>query len=273
MQARLPRELRDLVYTHLVSMVWGKHRSYYSSDFSCDCEKSHYGGDDFEGVRDDVARSKPACIKLKCDNLSNYSADVLGPETHRELAETWYSNDRGFYLNEWRVVGSFLQNDVWKAAISPKEHVRAIRTSIEAIDFEKPLDGKPESYRHEHVELLQDMLYGLRGLKKGSSFCLEITLYPHILAEPNANTINGLETIFAALKQVQGEGLNVLICPPYAGPRNALQLYCGPVMPVLEWLKRTRNLLDKKGGAWSDDMSGLTMTKQDRIWYDLMRSK
>jgi hypothetical protein len=273
MQTRLPREVRDLIYTHLILSMRSKCQRYEHTDISCTCPTNHYSGGFYNGVKDEAARSKPPCMKLKDEKLLAYTPDTIDSETHRELAEAWFSNG-GLYWVRWRLLGPFLANDVWHAGLDPKEHVRALTTAVYASEFVARSDGNRKGSKQDTIELLIDTLHGSRDMEKGSFFCLRVQFYNYIsgVCTRGADFLAGLEAVFAVLGLLQKDGVNVLVYPEGLRASQALQSFCGPVPSVQEWLSRAYEYQGMNLLTWQD-LEGLPTARQDRVWYELMPVK
>jgi hypothetical protein len=128
----------------------------------------------------------------------------------------------------------FLHNDVWAAGLNPEGRFRALTTIIAEDDFEDDFEdefeGEPGSYRLETVQFSKHTLHAPPGLNKGFSVCLQILLHYQNLDMPHAHFIRGIEPVSAALRELDDEGINVLVYPENIRPRQALQLFCGPLL-------------------------------------------
>ncbi|KAF2117131.1 hypothetical protein BDV96DRAFT_644564 [Lophiotrema nucula] len=119
--ARLPRELRDMVYEYLVLPglfdVLGHWRDP-SRSITLPGPELWFERVDGEGVR------QPEVARL--------SVDMIGVEMRTEIAETWYRASTFRFAVHLELVRKFLDTDHWNAELNPYSLVKKVLLSIDA---------------------------------------------------------------------------------------------------------------------------------------------
>jgi hypothetical protein len=243
MQAALPRELRDMVYCHVIQQL----------------------GPWFVRIlKDEFTRNQRIPDRFRFSD--EYSESSMNFETLNELAQMWYRRQL-FYFYGYSTIEHFLPADLWGSGINPRDHIRTIGTDILVSDM---------AYRVSCVfprEAIKKSLFSLLALMPGTSFCLEIHIPFAHLAHPCDILMERLEYIFDILKTLENHGLNILVFPRLCSDTvqvsKAVKLLRGPVPSVEEWLHKAQTISGTLRGN-TRDVTGVDMSKEDRMWFDLL---
>jgi hypothetical protein len=116
MQELLPRELRDMIYAHLLG-----------DPYIIPCHiTSQYETDEMD--KKYPTRSA----------LSQYphvgDIEYVGRDTKTELAESWYALSR-FHLSSHADVNELLDHDIWDVGLEPRMYVRQVHAVLDPGDY------------------------------------------------------------------------------------------------------------------------------------------
>jgi hypothetical protein len=242
MQAALPRELRDMVYSHVIDKL----------------------GPRFVRILQDES-TRNWYIPNEVRFSDEYNESSVDSKTLNELAQMWYQR-RLFYFDGTATVEPFLRADFWGSGINPKDHIRTIGIWIWASDMVFDLITR---------EAFKRRLHCLLSLAPGTSLCLEIGIPLALIAYHRHNLMEPLEYVFDILKTLENRGLNVLVFPMSDSDTvpvsKAIKLLRGPVPSVAEWLHKVQII---SGALPGDpvDVTDVDMSKDERMWYDLLIS-
>ncbi|KAH8726403.1 hypothetical protein GQ44DRAFT_725988 [Phaeosphaeriaceae sp. PMI808] len=200
MCAKLPREIRDMIYSHLVFL---DGETIYPGTFTYPI----YSESSIEVEVDyELGQAIKAFIGGTLDTIEmggwTLNADFVGQGMARENAELFYSINSGFYIQNALYLTDFLTNDRTRTGLKPYEHIRGpislgIWTAI-AQDPDEPAWQNTENevaFLNKIYSIVSSLT--LLACKSQVHLCLRFTTAPryHSRIEGKRRLHNILETL------------------------------------------------------------------------------
>jgi hypothetical protein len=123
MQQYLPRELRDMVYEHVVGPA-GWHNNHHTVTVQAPNNRS--------------IPEKFMLARTYTDVASIMSSDTLGNETRQELAEFWYKTSTFDFGTSLHLIKPFLKADATDTGRPALDLVRQLEITVDCDDVSKP---------------------------------------------------------------------------------------------------------------------------------------
>lgn len=134
MRTRLPREVRDLIYKHLLEDQMAVDVGHGTGCLACGfmahsalstCADCGANSTVVVGGRSTYLIDAPYHVTL---------AEYVGPSSKKELVEEWYCTTK-FTIKVPRILGSPLNRDAWRTGVDPLMEVRHIAFTIPIYDL------------------------------------------------------------------------------------------------------------------------------------------
>ncbi|KAF2825192.1 hypothetical protein CC86DRAFT_383119 [Ophiobolus disseminans] len=245
----LPRELRGMVYQHLISFVTPN------------------------------TNVVPRHIVWHEVDKDGVEKELMPAETLNELAEVWYHTTT-FIIDDIYNLGLFLMSDNWKIGVAAKQLVRALRISIDlehlepvaGLSYHRSLICPQRKVQNELRTPLQMYPGGLLNLKQQASVFIDFSFNSDVLDaieadNVSANTLNALRSAFVTFKNVQRNGVRLMTCPQLCKAvetwkeKKMIRMLDHRVSSVEEWLKCVRGGLEAGKGEEEE----IEMTESGQI--------
>ena len=184
--AKLPRELRDLVYGHLSTYS----QEYIDSDY-------------FRSTMDPVTK----CYSFDRERWKTnhfpehfWSTDFVGSDFLRELSENYYRASTFVFGDGQGLISKFLNTDQLGLGILPKELVSKIEVNLIAIthdrgSFRAYIFGVPKP-----PERLRAALEGLMELKSGSNVRIQFSTEAKCISKRKELFFGALPVLFSRMQ-------------------------------------------------------------------------
>lgn len=145
--ATLPREIRDMVYTHLFTNAQEQIDSSYFASI-LDPVKGYYTFD-------------PS--RWKATHYPQHFWDVtyVGDIFLHELAETYYRTTTFIFTDKDGLLSRFLNTDQLGLGFLPKSHVRNVEVKLNAINYDR---GSFRAYMYGVPKTMERLRAGLEGI-------------------------------------------------------------------------------------------------------------